>query len=209
MSIFRSPLAPSALVTLAFTGTALVGSSLFGVGCARRARVETTTAVVQASTEYYQPAPTNILIAEPQAPEIVRAAVIRALADLNYTIAGEDGQRIVATYRRGRENVQIQVEYWPTQATVTYVSSTGLRFRRDGSSPSYDRWMTNLQRTIPSHVAALARRAQPVIVVQQPAPTTGTIVVQPAPPPPTTGGVIIQEAPPSATVQGTFTVTTR
>lgn len=172
-------------------------------GCARRVRVETpaTVAVAQPAPQYFQPPPTTILLAQPQHPQIVRAAVIRALTDLGYRLEGEDGQRIVAGYSRGRDAVRIQVEYWPTQATVSYLGSTGLRFRRDGSSPHYERWMANLQRAIPSHVAALAReQAYPgqVIIVQgapspAPVPATTAVVVQPAP-------------TATATVQGTVVV---
>ena len=179
-------------------------------GCARRVRVETpaTVAVAQPAPQYFQPQPTTILLAQPQHPQVVRGAVIRALGDLGYRLEGEDGQRIVANYSRGRETVRIQVEYWPTQATVSYLGSTGLRFRRDGTSRDYERWMGNLQRAIPSHVAALARQqAYPgQIIIVQGAPTTApppaTVVVQPA-----TSAVVVQPAPSAtATVQGTIVV---
>ncbi len=180
----------------------LLALTLAGAGCARRVRVETATVAAPAAPQYFQPAPTNVLIAQPQPLPIVRAAVIRALADLGYSVAGEDGQRIVAAYRRGHETVQIQVEYWPTQATISYLSSSGLRFRGDGTSPSYERWMANLQRNIPAQVAALARQSPQVIVVTpvQPAPpATATVVVQPAPAPPP-AAVVVQPAPPSSGV---------
>lgn len=177
-------------------------------GCARRVRVETpaTVAVAQPAPQYFQPAPTTILLAQPQHPQIVRAAVIQALGDLGYRLEGEDGQRIVANYSRGRDAVRIQVEYWPTQATVSYLGSTGLRFRRDGTSPHYERWMANLQRAIPNHVAVLARQqaypGQVIIVQGAPtgAPPPATVVAQPAP-----SAVVVQPAP-TATIQGTVVV---
>ncbi len=181
-------------------------------GCARRVRVETpaTVVVAQPAPQYFQPQPTTILLAQPQHPQVVRGAVIRALGDLGYRLEGEDGQRIVANYSRGRETVRIQVEYWPTQATVSYLGSTGLRFRRDGTSRDYERWMGNLQRAIPSHVAALARQqAYPgqVIIVQgapvaAPTPTPTAVVVQPAP-----AAVVVQPAPTATvTIQGSVAV---
>lgn len=192
-----------ALITIALAITALTA-----LGCARRVRVETTTptVVAQPAPQYYQPPPTTILLAQAAQPAIVRGGVIRALTDLGYRLEGEDGQRIVANYARGHESVRIQIEYWPTQATITYLGSTGLRFRPNGTSPHYDRWMANLQRNIPAHVAALSRQQVgypgQVIIVQQPA-QPATVVVQPQPAP---SPVVVQPAPATATVQGTIVV---
>jgi hypothetical protein len=203
---------------------ALTASSLAATGCVRRVRVESPQAVAQPATQVYAPAPTTVLLAQAQPPQLVRAAVIRSLTDLGYQPEGEDGQRVIARYARGREVLRIQVEYWPTQATISYLGSEGLRFRRDGSSPHYERWTRNLSGQIQGHVAAMARQGHAygqgqVIVVQpapaqvavQPAPTT--VVVQPAPVPPAT--VVVQPAPATATatvqgggatVQGTIVV---
>lgn len=200
-----------ALVSLVLSVTALAGLS----GCARRVRVETTTpatvAVAQPAPQYYQPPPTTILLPQAQQPQIVRAGVLRALNALGYQAEGENGQTIVAVYARGRETVRIQAEYWPTQVNITYLGSTGLRFRPNGTSPHYERWMANLSREIPSQVAYFGRQQQPVgyggqvIIVQQPAPQpqTSTVVVQPAPQPST---VVVQPAPATATVQGTIVI---
>ncbi len=195
---------------LALASLVLALSSLVGLsGCARRLRAETTTAqaVSQPAPQYYQPQPTTILLAQAQQPQLVRAGVVRALAQLGYRTEGEDGQRIVASYSRGRQSVRIQVEYWPTQATISYLGSTGLRFRPDGSSRDYERWMSNLTREIPGHVAFIARQQVgypgQVIIVQQPAAVAqpATVVVQqPAP----TATVVVQPAPATATVQGTI-----
>lgn len=208
---------PMRTARLAFTATAFAALALAGLsGCARRVRVETTPTTVvaqtQAQPQYYQPPPTTILLAQPEQPQLVRAGIIRALTSLGYRTEGEDGQRIVAFYGRGRETVRIQVEYWPTQATVSYLGSTGLRFRPNGTSPHYERWMANLSREIPAHVAALARQqvgyGGQVIIVQQPAvqPAPSTVVVQPAPAP-QTATVVVQPAPSAtATVQGTVVI---
>ncbi|MBN8612059.1 MAG: hypothetical protein J0L92_15805 [Deltaproteobacteria bacterium] len=197
-----------ALASLVLTLTSLAGLS----GCARRARVATTPATVvaaQPDTQYYQPPPTTVLLAQAQQPQLVRAGVVRALTQLGYRTEGEEGQRIVASYSRGRESVRIQIDYWPTQATISYLGSTGLRFRPNGTSPHYDRWMQNLSREIPSHVAFLARQQVgypgQIIIVQQPATVAqpSTVVVQPTPPP---SQVVVQPAPASATVQGTIII---
>jgi hypothetical protein len=191
-----------ALASLVLALAALGGLS----GCARRVRVESSAAAVaQPAPQYYQPQPTTILLAQAQQPQIVRAGVVRALTQLGYRTEGEDGQRIVASYTRGRQSVRIQVEYWPTQATISYLGSTGLRFRPDGSSRDYERWMSNLTREIPGHVAAIARQQVgypgQIIIVQQPAGVqpAPVVVQQPAP----TSTVVVQPAP-TATVQGTI-----
>lgn len=197
-----------ALASLVLALAALGGLS----GCARRVRVESSAAAVAqpAPAQYYQPQPTTVLLAQAQQPQLVRAGVVRALTQLGYRTEGEDGQRIVASYSRGRESVRIQIEYWPTQATISYLGSTGLRFRPDGSSPHYERWMSNLSREIPQHVAAISRQQVgypgQIIIVQQPAavaqPAPASVVVQqPAP----TSTVVVQPAP-TATVQGTIVI---
>ncbi len=206
---------PMRTARLVFTSTVLAAVALAGLsGCARRARVQTTPTMVvaqtQAQPQYYQPPPTTILLAQAEQPMLVRAGIIRALTGLGYRTEGEDGQRIIASYGRGRESVRIQIEYWPTQATVSYLGSTGLRFRPNGTSPHYERWMSNLSRDIPAHVAALARQqigyGGQVIIVQQPAqPAPSTVVVQPAPVP-QTATVVVQPAPATATVQGTVVI---
>ncbi|MFO0708902.1 MAG: hypothetical protein U0353_03635 [Sandaracinus sp.] len=192
--------------------------------------METTpvVAVAQPAPQYFQPPPTTVLFAQPQHPQVVRGGVIRALTDLGYRTEGEDGQRIVAAYGRGRETVRIQVEYWPSQATISYLGSTGLRFRPNGTSPHYERWMANLSRNIPAHVALLARQQAPVgyggqvIIVQPasapaPAPVVQAapppVVVQAAPPPvvvqpapAASATVVVQPAPATATIQGTVVV---
>jgi hypothetical protein len=182
------------LHALIFAALALAGVS----GCARRVRVA-TPAVAVAQPQYYQPPPTTILLAQPEQPQLVRAGIVRALSGLGYQTEGEDGQRIVASYARGRETVRIQIEYWPTQATITYLGSTGLRFRPDGTSPHYERWMSNLSRDIPAHVGQLARQqigyGGQIIIVQQPAAQPAPVVVQPAP-------VVVQQPLP-VTAQGT------
>lgn len=205
-------------LTTALALTALGLSSLASTGCARRVRVESQQAVVQPAPQYFAPQPTTVLFSQPQHPQLVRAAVIRALTSLGYQTEGEEGTRVIARYARGRDVVRIQVEYWPTQATISYLGSEGLRFRRDGTSPHYDRWMRNLSANIQEQVVVLGRQAsyaqgQQIIVVQPaPAQPQGAVVVQPAPTP---SAVVVQPAPAAATatvqgggatVQGTIVV---
>lgn len=202
---------------------ALTASSLAATGCVRRVRVESPQAAAQPAPQYYAPAPTTVLLPQAQPPQLVRAAVIRSLTDLGYQPEGEEGQRVIARYGRGREVLRIQVEYWPTQATISYLGSEGLRFRRDGTSPHYERWMRNLSGQIQGHVAAMARQghayAQGQVIVVQPAPAPAQVVVQPAPTPvvvqPAPAAVVVQPAPATATatiegggatVQGTIVV---
>jgi hypothetical protein len=194
-------------LTAALAFTALGLSSLAGTGCARRVRVESQQVVVaQPAPQYFAPQPTTVLFSQPQHPQLVRAAVIRALTSLGYQPEGEDGTRVIARYARGREVLRIQVEYWPTQATISYLGSEGLRFRRDGSSQQYERWMRNLSANIQDQVVVLGRQpgvhgGQVIVVQPTPAPAPSTVVVQPAPAPaPST--VVVQPAPATATVHG-------
>jgi hypothetical protein len=190
------------LVTLALAGLALLGP-----GCARRVRVQSEQVAVAQPPQYFAPQPTTVLLSQAQPPEVVRGAVIRALSQLGYQTDGEDGTRVLARYGRGRQVVRIQVEYWATQATISYLGSEGLRFRRDGSSPQYDRWMQNLSSSIQGHVAQLARQqvvypgGGQIIVVQGGAPAAPAtqVVVSPAP--------VVTPAPAAtATIQGTVVI---
>jgi len=189
--------------TLTIVTLALAGLARLGPGCARRVRVQTEQAAV-APTQYFAPQPTTVLLSQAQPPEVVRGGVIRALTQLGYQTEGEDGTRVIARYGRGRQLVRIQVEYWATQATISYLGSEGLRFRRDGTSPHYDRWMQNLSSSIQGHVAQLARQqvvypaGGQIIVVQGGAPAAPAtqVVVSPAP----------VATPATATIQGSVVI---
>lgn len=107
-----------------------LASSLLVAGCG-------TTFV---STRVVEP----VLVARPQRPAEVRAAVIRALEFRKFTPEAEEEGRIIAHLDHGDERLQIAVEYSPTQYAVRYLASTGLQTQAapDGEVLVDRRWMS-------------------------------------------------------------------
>jgi len=160
----------SALTALAIALSMFVGP----VGCMRRARVDSQAS---AGSDYYAPAPTTVLFPQAQQPELVRAAVVRAMAARGYTAESEQPGRIIARYSHGRIDLRVQVEYQAAQAVISYLGSEGLRVDRNGRARHYERWVQGLSSSIQEHVGALSRRSTMIIVQQQPQ----MLYVQPAP----------------------------
>ncbi len=209
-----------------FTALAIALSMFVGpAACMRRARVESQQAA--ATPDYFAPAPATVLFPQAAQPELVRAGVVRALADRGYNAESEQPGQIIARYTRGRIDLRVQIQYQASQATITYLGSEGLRIDAAGRARYYDRWVQQLSNSIQSHVAAASRRQ--VYVVQQPVyqapPQVYYVEPQPvqvqqqqqvivaAPPPP---AVIVQQPQPTGTivmegniggVQGTVYVT--
>jgi hypothetical protein len=186
----------SALTALAIALSMFVGPA----ACMRRARVESQQAA--AGPDYFAPAPTTVLFPMAQQPELVRAAVIRSMADRGYVAESEQPGQIIARYQRGRVDLRLQVQYQPTQATITYLGSQGLRISQAGRAPGYERWVQQLSGTIQNHVRALARR--PAVYVQQPQQVYYQPQPQPAPvyyPQEQPQPVVVQAAPPTVIVQ--------
>lgn len=213
-----------------FTALAIALSMFVGpAACMRRARVESQQAAT-ATPDYYTPAPATVLFPQAAQPELVRAGIVRALADRGYNAESEQPGQIIARYTRGRVDLRIQIQYQAAQATISYLGSEGLRIDAAGRARYYDRWVQQLSSSIQNHVAAASRRQ--VYVVQQPAqpvyqapPQVYYVEPQPvqvqqqqqvivaAPPPP---AVIVQQPQPTGTivmegniggVQGTVYVT--
>ena len=86
-----------ALTALAIALSMFVGPA----ACMRRARVESQQAA--AGPDYYAPAPTTVLFPQAQQPELVRAAVIRAMSDRGYVAESEQPGVIIARYQREAE----------------------------------------------------------------------------------------------------------
>lgn len=210
-----------------FTALAIALSMFVGpAACMRRARVESQQAAT-GTPDYYTPAPATVLFAQAAQPELVRAGVVRALADRGYNAESEQPGQIIARYTRGRVDLRVQIQYQASQATITYLGSQGLRIDAAGRARYYDRWVQQLSSSIQNHVAVASRRQ--VYVVQQPVyqapPQVYYVEPQPvqaqpqqqvivaAPPPPT---VVVQQPQPAGTlvmegniggVQGTVYVT--
>lgn len=149
-----------------FTALAVALSMFVGpAACMRRARVESQQAAT-ATPDYFAPAPATVLFPQATQPELVRAGVVRALADRGYSAESEQPGQIIARYTRGRVDLRVQIQYQASQATITYLGSEGLRIDAAGRARYYDRWVQQLSNAIQSHVAAVSRRQ--VYVVQQP-----------------------------------------
>ena len=187
----------SALTALAIALSMFVGPA----ACMRRARVESQQAA--AGPDYFAPAPTTVLFPTAQQPELVRGAVVRALADRGYMAESEQPGQIIARYTRGRVDLRVQIQYQPSQAVISYLGSEGLRVDAAGRARYYERWVQQLSGSIQDHVVALSRRPtmyivqqqQPQVLYVQPAPQA-VIVAQPQP-----QGVVVQGAPPTVIVQ--------
>lgn len=184
----------SAITSLAVALALLAGP----VACVRRVRVD---GAQQAGSDYYTPAPTTVLFAHPQQPELIRSAVVRAMAEHGYAAESDQPGQIIARYTRGRIDLRVQIQYQPSQAVITYLGSEGLRIDRAGRARHYERWVQQLSSTMQHHVAQIARRPTTYIVQQQ---QPQVIYVQQAPQPVVVAppqGVVVQAAPPTVIVQ--------
>lgn len=127
-----------------------LASSLLVAGCG-------TTFV---STRAVEP----VLVARPQSPAEVRAAIIRALEFRKFSPEAEEEGRIIAHLDHGDERLQIAVEYSPTQYAVRYLSSSGLKTATapDGEVLVDRRWVSwtkTLKSRIAEELQAPARQA--------------------------------------------------
>ena len=103
---YASPMRTSIAVVLA--------SSLLLAGCG--------TSFV--STRLAEP----VLVARPQSPAEVRAAIIRAMAFRKFSPEAEEEGRIIAHLDKGGDTrLHVAIEYTPSQYSVRYLSSTGLQ----------------------------------------------------------------------------------
>lgn len=68
-----------------------------------------------------------VLVARPQSPAEVRAAIIRAMAFRKFSPESEVEGSIVAHLDKGDARLQVAIDYTPTQYSVRYLSSTGLQ----------------------------------------------------------------------------------
>jgi hypothetical protein len=75
-----------------------------------------------ASTRAVEP----VLVARPQSPAEVRAAIIRAMQFRKFNPESEEEGRIIAHLDHGDARLQVAIEYSPSQYAVRYLSSTGL-----------------------------------------------------------------------------------
>lgn len=91
----------------------VLASSLLVAGCG-------TTFV---STRVAEP----VLVARPQSPAEVRAAIIRAMQFRKFSPESEEAGRIIAHLDHGDARLQVAIEYSPTQYAIRYLSSTGLQ----------------------------------------------------------------------------------
>lgn len=109
---------------------AVLASSLLVAGCG-------TTFV---STRAVEP----VLVARPQSAAEVRAAIIRAMQIRKFSPEAEEEGRIIAHLDHGAEQLQVAIEYSPTQYAVRYLSSVGLKTQAapDGEVLVDRRWVS-------------------------------------------------------------------
>ena len=127
-----------------------LASSLLVAGCG-------TTFV---STRVVEP----VLVARPQSPAEVRAAIIRAMQFRKYSPESEEEGRIIAHLDHGDERLQVAIEYSPTQYAVRYLSSSGLKTAAapDGEVLVDRRWVSwvkTLKARIAEELQVPARQA--------------------------------------------------
>ena len=90
----------------------VLASSLLVAGCG----------TTFASTRAVEP----VLVARPQSPAEVRAAIIRAMQFRKFSPESEEVGRIIAHLDHGDAHLQVAIEYSPSQFAVRYLSSAGL-----------------------------------------------------------------------------------
>src|SRR5262245_26212568 len=105
-----------------------------------------------------------VLLAKPETPAEVRAAVIRALENRRFTTESEEAGRVVARLDKGDASLHVAVEYTGSQYLVRYLNSTGLMTQPgpSGTTLVEDRWVSwvkGLKARIKEELALPAKEA--------------------------------------------------
>jgi hypothetical protein len=80
----------------------------------------------------YMPPPAEpSLLAQPEAPTDVRAAIVLALADRKFKTEGEETNRIVAHYSRKDAGIRVVVDYDGSRYTVHLLASHGYKTKME------------------------------------------------------------------------------
>ncbi len=85
-------------------------------------------------TKYMAPPAEPSLLAQPEAPADVRAAIVLALADRKFKTEGEQENRIVAHYSRKDAGIRVVVDYDGSRYTVHLLASHGYKTKTEGGA---------------------------------------------------------------------------
>ena len=80
-------------------------------------------------TSYVPPPADPVLLATPQSPAHLRAAIVRALADRRFATESEAPGRVVARFDHGATSLHVAVEYADTQYFIRLLDSRGYKTR--------------------------------------------------------------------------------
>ena len=115
---------------------------------------------------------TPVLLAAQTDPELLRAAIVRALDARRFTTESETPGRIVARMSSRGQMLGLAVDYSATDYRITYLDSQGLGYRvgADGQamiSRHYDRRVAQLRQTIESELERPEREAREAVEEQR------------------------------------------
>lgn len=127
-------------------------------------------------------------------PQITRAAILRAMAEKQWSVQSEVYGEIIARLQARAHTLVVRIKYDPQQVTLTYVDSTNMKYERlaDGRErihKKYTQWTQALMSAIQKNLssAPMAMQTMP----PPPPPPPPAPEASPMPPPPT------QPPPPS------------
>jgi hypothetical protein len=120
--------------------------------------------LIGCGTSYYSPPQDPVLVANPEQPAEIRAAVVRALADRRFVAEQEQEGRIMARHEKGDATLRVAVEYDGAHYQLKYVNSAGYKTQPapDGSMVIETRGMKemkNLQAAIDREIQRPAKEA--------------------------------------------------
>jgi len=115
-------------------------------------------------TTYYSPPQDPVLVANPEQPAEIRAAIVRAISDRRYIAEQEQAGRIVARHERGDATLRVAIDYDGTHYQMKYINSAGYKTQPapDGSMVIEARGMKemkNLQAAIDREIQRPAKEA--------------------------------------------------
>jgi hypothetical protein len=105
-----------------------------------------------------------VLLASPQSPDAVRAAIVRAMENKRFVAESEEPGRILARFDHSGAQLQVSIEYSDSNYAVIYQSSAGLKTRPgpDGEvlvDSRWASWVKGLKARINEELKAPAREA--------------------------------------------------
>ncbi len=112
-----------------------------------------------------------VMIAAPQRPEDVRAAIARALSQRHFTAEQEQEGKIIARLDSRGTVLRVTIDYSGTQYAITYLDSQGYNYQVGPQGPVIGRGYANnvesLRRTIADELGRPAREAQAAVDAQR------------------------------------------